>query len=79
MLVDDERHNEFLAGRQLHLKPRFVLTFSTLKARVLKQHKINVTMMKNDRQEKRGRQGVRVLLEILGEGGIRYWVLGIRY
>jgi hypothetical protein len=45
--------------------------------RVLKQHKINVTMMKNDRQEKRGRQGVRVLLEILGEG--RNGVLGIGY
>jgi hypothetical protein len=46
-----------------------VLIFSTLKVRVLKEHKINVTMTKNDRQEKKGRQGVRVLLEIGGERG----------
>ena len=47
---------------------------------MLKQHKINVTMTKNDRQEKRGRQGVRVLLEIGGEGGgIGYWVIGSGY
>jgi len=33
---------------------------------VLKQHKINVTMMKNGRQERGRRPGVRNLLEIMG-------------
>ncbi|QRN82198.1 hypothetical protein JR338_07035 [Chloroflexota bacterium] len=62
--MDDEGQNEFLAVSKSHSMPQFVLTFSTLKARVLKQHKINVTMTKNGRQEKQACQGVRVLLEI---------------
>jgi hypothetical protein len=36
--------------------------------RVLKKHKINVTMRKNGRQERGSPQGIRVLLEMREEG-----------